>query len=68
MSSPEVLKRARSLHLSKRVGKYYVGRTIGEVSGGWVGAVEQCCSRPACDAGFMRLAALASCAGQRSRR
>ncbi|PRW55916.1 CBL-interacting serine threonine- kinase 3-like [Chlorella sorokiniana] len=30
MSSPEVLRRARSLNLSKRVGKYYVGRTIGE--------------------------------------
>ncbi|KAI7845902.1 hypothetical protein COHA_000635 [Chlorella ohadii] len=30
MSSPEVLKRARSLNLSKRVGRYYVGRTIGE--------------------------------------
>ena len=49
MSSPEVLKRARSLNLIKRVGKYYVGRTIGEVSrscGGSEGR-GQCRSSPA---------------------
>lgn len=44
MSSPEVVRRARSLNLSKRVGKYYVGRTIGEASGlgGAAGRGQRC--------------------------